>query len=215
MNTLIISGGTILPSFLESYLSNYSYDVLIAVDKGLEVIEKLHLVPDHIVGDFDSVNTNFLQKYQHNEKVIIHSFNPEKDYTDTDIALNLALDLGSSDIVILGAIGTRLDHTIANVHLLMLALNKQVSCKIVNENNQIQLVNSSITLAKGNVFGKYVSLIPLTTQVKGITLSGFKYPLLDYTLSIGKSLGISNEIVEPFASVILQEGILIMIESKD
>lgn len=214
MNTLIISGGTIFPSFLESYLATYSYDVLIAVDKGLEVIESLHLIHDHIVGDFDSVNTNFLQKYQHNEKVIIHSFNPEKDYTDTDIALNLALDLGSSDIVILGAIGTRLDHTIANIHLLMLALDKQVSCKIVNENNQIQLVNSCMILKK-NSYWTYASIIPLTSQVKGITLQGFKYPLFNDTLSIGKSLGISNEILADTAKISITDGILILILSKD
>lgn len=215
MNTLIISGGSISIEFLKNYLSTHTYDCLIAVDKGLEVLYSLGIIPNHIVGDFDSVSANVLNYYQLKPDICIHSYCPEKDATDTEIAITLAIHLKSSHISILGAIGTRMDHTLANLHLLTLPLKSNIPCQLLNETNKIQLLNSSITLTKENAFGKYVSIIPLTTWVKGLTLSGFKYPLSNYSLSIGNSLGISNEIVEPIATISLQEGLLLLIQSKD
>lgn len=77
------------------------------------------------------------------------------------------------------------------------------------------LVNTEKTLEKDKVYGKYISLIPLTSTVEGLTLTGFKYPLNDYTLPIGTSLGISNEIIGDIAHIEMKNGILILIESKD
>ena len=85
----------------------------------------------------------------------------------------------------------------------------------MDNNNQIYLINNSHTIEKSNTYGKYISLIPLTSKVEGLTLTGFKYPLDNYSLSIGKSLGISNEIIDNTASIFLKKGILIVIESKD
>lgn len=173
------------------------------------------MVPNHVVGDFDSVSTDILQYYQKNSKVIFHKYNPEKDNTDTDIAIQLAIELKSSSITIIGALGKRMDHAISNIHILKYALEKKIPCQIVDVHNKIYLVKDNITIHKETFYGKYISLIPLTTEVQGLTLKGFKYPLENGSLSIGLSLGVSNEIVSRIATIELKKGIIIVIESKD
>lgn len=214
MNTLIISGGNIDIEFLNKNLTTCSYDNIIAVDKGLESLYLLKILPNHIVGDFDSVNETIINFYN-TKNIPIHKYNPEKDYTDTDIAIKLAISLNSTNITIIGATGTRLDHTLANIHILCTCLEEEIPCKIIDPYNKIYLIKSKIELEKSNIYGKYISLIPLTSTVNGVTLNGFKYPLKDYTLKIGESLGISNEVVDDVAKIEIKQGILIVIESKD
>ena len=188
---------------------------VIAGDRGLEVLYQLKIIPNHVVGDFDSVSPEILEFYKKQPKIIFHTYNAEKDNTDTDIALKLAIQIKSSEITILGALGKRMDHAIANIHILKDALGANIPCQILDEHNRIYLVNTEKTLEKDKVYGKYISLIPLTSTVEGLTLKGFKYPLNKYNLPIGISLGISNEIIEDIAHIEMEKGILIVIESKD
>jgi len=188
---------------------------IIAGDKGLEALYQLKIIPNHVVGDFDSVSPEILEFYKKQSQIIFHTFNAEKDNTDTDIAFKLAIQLKSSKITILGALGKRMDHAIANIHILKDALEANIPCQIIDEHNRIYLINKEMTLEKDKVYGKYVSLIPLTSTVEGLTLTGFKYPLNHYTLPIGTSLGISNEIIGDIAHIEMKKGILIVIESRD
>lgn len=213
MNTLIITGGKINKNFAKKYLKSNKYDIIIAVDKGLETIDYLKLEPQYILGDFDSVNTKILEKYK-TQNIKIIKLNPEKDLTDTHSAIDLALKIKSTEITILGAIGTRLDHTMANIHILKQALDKNIKAKIVNEKNEIELINKEIIIKKDDNY-KYVSIIPLTTNVTGITIEGMKYIINDYTLSIGDSLGVSNEQIDKEAKISIKTGILVVIKSKD
>lgn len=215
MNTLIVAGGEIDKIILENYIKEHSGLNIIAVDKGLEALFMLNVVPNHVVGDFDSVNTNILQNFRNNPKIVFHKYNPEKDNTDTDIALNLAIELNSSNITIIGALGKRMDHSLANIHILKNSLDASIPCQILDKYNRIYLINSNTSLYKNKLYGKYISLVSLSTKVDGLTLKGFKYPLQNYSLSIGTSLCISNEIVENVATICLKSGILIVIESKD
>ena len=188
---------------------------IIVCDRGLEALYKLKIIPNHVVGDFDSVSPEILEFYKKQSQIIFHTYHAEKDNTDTDIALKLAIRLKSSKITIMGALGKRIDHALANIHILKDALEANIPCQIIDEHNRIYLINKEITLEKDKIYGKYVSLIPLTSEVEGITLTGFKYPLENYTLPIGTSLGISNEIIEDRAHVEMKKGILIVIESRD
>lgn len=215
MNCLIVTGGDVCLDLLNEYYNDNKDLLVIAVDKGLESLYLLNIVPKHIVGDLDSVNVTILKHYQNNPQITIHKYIPEKDYTDTDIALKLAVSLDVSNITILGATGSRIDHMLANIHVLTYALDAKIPCYIVDTNNKIYLINDSILLRKTDAYGKYISLIPLTTSVEGLTLRGFKYPLNNYCLTIGKSLGVSNEIIEDIATIDLKLGTLIVIESKD
>lgn len=213
MKTLIITGGKINKNFLEKHLKQNKYDIIIAVDKGLESLDKLHMAPDYILGDFDSINKSVLEKYK-DKNIKIKKLNPEKDFTDTHVAISLAIELDSTEITLIGAIGTRIDHTLANIHILKEALDKNIRAIIINENNQIELINNKITIAKNDKF-KYISIIPLTSKVTGITITGMKYPLNNYTLTAGESIGVSNEQIDEKAMIQIKEGILIIIKSKD
>ena len=188
---------------------------IIAGDRGLEALYQLKIIPNHVVGDFDSVSPEILKFYKKQSQIIFHTYHAEKDNTDTDIALQLAIKLKSSRITIMGALGRRMDHALANIHILKDALEANIPCQMIDEHNRIYLINKEMTLEKDKVYGKYVSLIPLTSTVEGLTLAGFKYPLHDYTLPIGTSLGISNEIVTDTAHIEMKNGILIVIESRD
>lgn len=213
MITLIISGGELNPDFLKTFIENKNIDNIIAVDKGLEILDKTNMMPNYIIGDFDSVSENILHEYtEKNIKIV--KLNPEKDYTDTHMALKLAIELNSTSVYIVGALGRRIDHAIANIHILKEMLGNNIECKIVDENNEIQLITKGETKLQ-NIEYKYISLIPLTTKVDGITLSGFKYPLNNAVLEIGHSIGVSNELIGDTATIEIKSGILIMIKSKD
>lgn len=215
MNTLIVSGGEINLEFLYKYYNDNKNSTIIAVDKGLNALHELNIIPHHIVGDFDSINKDILSLYSNNPNITIHKYNPEKDYTDTDIAIKLAIDLNSSCINIIGSFGNRIDHLLANIHILMHSLNANIPCYLLDECNKLYLINTTTEIHKNKAYGKYISLIPLTSSVTGLTLTGFKYPLKNYTLPVGVSLGISNEIVDDIATISLSNGILIVIESRD
>ncbi len=215
MNCLIVTGGNVDLNLIIDYLNKNKKSLIIAVDKGLEALNSLNIIPHHIVGDLDSVNQEILKHYKGITQIEFHQYNSEKDYTDTEIALKLAIDLNVSSITIIGSTGTRIDHTLANIHILTYALDSKIPCYILDDNNKIYLINNSILLRKTDAYGKYISLIPLTTSVEGLTLRGFKYPLDNYCLTIGKSLGVSNEIIKDIATIDLKSGTLIVIESKD
>lgn len=121
---LIISGGELEEEFLLEFIKNKQIDYIIAVDRGLEVLDKIHLEPNYIIGDFDSVNRDILKKDKYSKTQII-KLNPEKDYSDTHMALKLALDLNSEIVYIIGAMGKRIDHALANIHILKEALEKR------------------------------------------------------------------------------------------
>ena len=213
IKTLIVSGGNVQKDFFdEIYLKN-KFDYIIASDRGLEILDKFDIKPNYIIGDFDSIDKKILNKYI-NTDIEIKELNPEKDYTDTHMAIKLAKELNSSQIAIVGAIGTRIDHTIANIHIIKEALDNDIECKIINERNEIKLINKKTILEKDKKY-KYISLIPLTTKVEGVTLKGFKYELFNETLEIGHSIGVSNEQVKEIAQIDLKKGILILIKSID
>ena len=93
-----------------------------------------------------------------------HQYQPEKDYTDSEIAIGKAMERNSSEIHILGGTGTRLDHVLGNIQLLMQPLAKDIPCFLIDSHNRIRLLKERAVLRKSQQFGKYVSLLPLTTE---------------------------------------------------
>ena len=139
----------------------------------------------------------------------------EKDMTDSELALETAVGRGCKKIYILGAVGSRLDHSIANIFLLAKLLLKGVTGIIADERNEIFLVNDCITISQGEHAASKVSLIPFTGKVKGVSTAGLKYPLDNAELEIGSSLGISNEFSGTEAKITVQDGLLLVIVSRD
>lgn len=213
MSTLIVTGGNINTEFLKETLEKTEFETIIAADKGLEALNKINVMPNYIIGDFDSVNKTTLNQYE-NKNIEITYLKPEKDFTDTHMAIKLAIEKRAKHITIIGATGTRMDHTLANIHVLNEALQNNVPTEIINENNRIMLINRKAKLIKNTNY-KYVSIIPLTTKITGVTLKGFKYNIENATINLGESIGVSNEQIEQEALIEIKEGIAILIYSKD
>ena len=172
-------------------------------------------MPTHIVGDFDSAGETEYEDFQKNTDVPIKRLNPVKDYTDTDVALRLALELGAEEITILGGTGARIDHTAANVRILFLALQKGVRAYLLDEHNKMWLTDHAVSIKKEEQFGKYLSLFAMGGAVKDLTLQGVFYPLDHYLLEGMDPLCVSNEITEEACRINFSEGVLLVIESKD
>ena len=204
---VIISGGTIDDSFADRWFEEEKPDAVIAADAGMEYLYRSHRVPDVIVGDFDYFKTL--------PGVAIQKLIPEKDDTDTESAIRLAIRRGAECITLLGATGTRLDHVLGNIELLGIGLKAGIPIQICDAHNRIRMIDRGMTLARKEQFGTYVSLIPYTECVEHLTLTGLKYPLTDACLRGFCSLGVSNEIVADTAEISFESGILLVVESKD
>lgn len=213
MKTLIVTGGKFNKKFAVSFLEKNKYDYVIAVDRGLLHCESIGIIPNVIVGDFDSYEGVDLSLYE-KQGVTIRRYQPEKDDTDTEIAIKHAIEM-NSDMDILGGTGGRIDHLLANIHNLLIALEKGVTARLIDEGNIIYLKNSSFEINEDECIGKYISFIPFAGVVKGIKLKGFKYLLDGYNLKPGASRCISNELVEAKGVVEFDEGCLIVVNSKD
>lgn len=213
---LIITGGSIQYEFLQEYMKQSCFDLIIAVDGGLKAAICCNIMLDVLIGDFDTIEAETLKHYvkEHPDMKVVR-LNPEKDLSDTQSAMEYALKEGVTEIEIVGGVGTRVDHSLANIHVLKKALDQGVTACIVNETNRIYLIKDHVAVSQSESKKPFLSLIPLTTKVTGLTLSGFKYPLQNHTLEIGDSLGISNEIISEDAYITMNEGILIVIESMD
>lgn len=219
---LLITGGKVNMDFAEKYTASQEYDTVVCADSGLNTAYRLGMPVHYFMGDFDSVSPEILEAYregkvegsEHCEWV---RYPKEKDYVDTQLVLEWILEKGADEITFLGATGGRLDHFLANVNILMLALKQKVPAYIVDSRNRIRLTDSTLSIERQDMYGKYLSLLPLTSTVTGVTLRGLKYLIEDYTLEVGIARAISNEMDETSdkAEILLRTGVLIVVESKD
>jgi thiamine pyrophosphokinase len=209
---LLVSGGTVSKKVFEAVLLEYSFDRIIACDKGMEACRNMNIVPDVIIGDFDSAHKEVVEYFRTQCQVI--PFNPHKDFTDTHAAITYAIENKCTDMVIIGATGTRIDHTWANVGLLKLCVDNNINGYIVDEYNKIRMINANTHIPKSQIYN-YVSLLPYTEIVEDVYLSGFEYNVSAYNFHIGDSIGISNTIQEDEGIINMKSGYLLVVESHD
>jgi thiamine pyrophosphokinase len=202
---LIVVGGDRVPEELLRHAA-LKAEVVIAADRGAWYCLQAGIIPDLVVGDMDSIPEEALEELRVGNVTVL-TFSPHKDKTDTQIALEVALKRGAREIEILSGIGSRFDHSLANVHLLHLALKTGVRARIVSERQIIFLIEGECTLT--NEEGTTISFLPLGMMASGITLKGFAYELDDATMEIGLPWGVSNVITDQHALVRVREGILI------
>ncbi|MCM1257244.1 MAG: thiamine diphosphokinase [Roseburia sp.] len=212
---VIVTGGTMDLKFALSYIHEQKPDILGAVDSGMEFFFKAGQKPHVIVGDFDSVKQDTLAFFKGQQRIDWVELVPEKDDTDTEAAIREMIRRECEKIHILGATGSRLDHVLSNIGLLGIGLSEGIEILMVDPSNRIRMTDKGISIRREEQFGDYVSLLPFTPKVTGLTLKGMKYPLLDYEYACFSSLGISNEIVEDEAEISFTEGVLLVIESRD
>lgn len=186
-------------------------DLLIAADSGYDNAKAIGLAErvDMIVGDFDSTSERSFPS-----RARIVRVPAEKDDSDTQLAVSMALESGAESIALVGGLSGRLDHTLANL-LLLVSIYKQsgIHATITDGTNRVQYVERSSVLIPRSRY-QYLSLIPVGETAGGVTANGVKYPLVRATLKRSTpSFAISNEIVGSCAMVSCARGGIFVIES--
>jgi thiamine pyrophosphokinase len=207
---VIVTGGTLGDWVLKEL---HQDDLLVGSDRGALFLLRHGLQPDIALGDFDSVSKAELAEIQAGSKAFQSCDPIDKDLTDTEMAFDWALSQQPSAIHLLGALGTRFDHSLANIHLLRKGMEQGVSCKIIDAYNEVMLIQKPTLIDKGSYTN--ISLLPLSVEVTGITLHGFLYPLHKAKLTIGQSLGISNVLLDKQGFIEVESGYLLVIQSDD
>ena len=216
MNTVLICSGEINDEFSLVCLKQIKPDCIIGVDKGLEFCYRNHVIPDWILGDFDSISKEVIDWYREQQEIPIRQYKPEKDDTDARLGMELALKLGSDKIFLLGATGGRLDHYMGNLQSLLITARKEKEGWILDEQNAITVRRAGkICIHKEEQFGKYVSFFSMGDEVTGLSLTGFQYPLDGYTLKNSDGIAVSNQLLDDCGIIEFETGYLMMVLSKD
>ncbi|MCX7817352.1 MAG: thiamine diphosphokinase [Syntrophales bacterium] len=205
----IIAGGALTDlHFVLSCIQQLNPSVIICADGGVKHAFRMGIKPHLAVGDLDSIDEATMRDLvECNCKIIKH---PEKkDEADSMLALEEAIKLTPHEIVIFGATGYRIDHTLANLSLLLKGNKAGITVRIIDEWCEIFLVDDKYTL-KGQV-GQTVSILPFPGRATGITLQGFEYPLKNAKMYPLKPYGISNRLIREKATIKVEKGKLLVI----
>jgi thiamine pyrophosphokinase len=191
--------------------------LLIGVDSGASHILRAGLLPDVVFGDLDSIDSGDLRAIE-SRGVRIHRFPPEKDFTDTAAAVRHAVEVGCREIVLLAAVGRRVDHMTANILSMRVLAEAGIRVIVADDHNELTAITDRYARERADLPfpSAFVSLIPLTDEVTGITTRGLKYPLVNGTLSMrDPSHGISNEVVDDRFEIDVAGGVLMVAVSRD
>ena len=208
MHIVIFAGGTLQPGeAVDAAIA--SADLIIAADSGAEIALQSGCTPTIIVGDFDSLDAARLQQLKAQGSRVVQAA-IEKDETDTELAIQTAIEEGATAITLLGGLGgARFDHTMANI--LLLAGFPVVPIRIVDGPAVCWLLRGpGNTLINGHA-GDLLSLLPLTSDAAGVQTTGLYYPLQGETLRFGRPRGVSNVLTREQARVSLENGSLLII----
>ena len=183
-------------------------DLIIAADGGASAAVAQGWWPHLVVGDLDSAPPGVLATVEaHGAKLIRHS--PRKDETDTELALQAAIEQGAEEIYLLGVTGNRVDHTLANLLLLGRADLAALRVTVLAGRQRILAIRDQAEISGRP--GDLVSLLPIGGDAEGIWTTGLEYPLRGETLPLGIPRGISNVLTEPRATVRLERGVLLAV----
>jgi len=166
---------------------------------------------DEVVGDLDSVSPELRQRLLTGDGPAVHSYPEDKDWTDLELAIERALDRAPEEIVVLGALGQRIDHTLANLQLLELGIGRGVPIVLATDSETVRLADGMLALANARI-GDRVSLIPQTKSAV-VSTSGLKFALDHATLQRAASRGISNAVSATPVAIDVHEGQLFVIHT--
>ncbi len=211
-NIVIVSGGRLgNKAFFEARASLLADRWLIACDGGARHLHALGLKPDVLIGDMDSLDAAHLADYERQGiEIVRHPVH--KDFTDTALALDYALGLHPEAIDIWGALGGRIDHALANIHLLIRGKEAGIPTRLVDEYAEVMIAGDEIRFV--DAVGCLVSLIALSPVVEDITIDGFEYPLTHECLTMAESRGVSNVITSATASISVGSGNLLVVRYR-
>ena len=203
----VIANGTILDfDFHKKILDQI--DTIICADGGANISKVLGFTPNYIIGDLDSIKKDILDFYKNNDETkIIHDANQNK--TDLELALTLAESLSPSEIIILGASGGRIDHTIANI-LSLTKVKPEIKTIIIDDYCSLELVENTTEIEGDKE--DIISVIPLT-DILDLNYTGFKWNVEKLDTKLGW-FGVSNKLVETNASISFSDGKILLIKTR-
>lgn len=207
---LLISGGRqVSKELIEKYKNRF----IIVADGGARLLKKYKLKADLLLGDLDSIGDEALN-YVKNMDIEVKKYPAKKDFTDTELALSFLVEEGYEDIIILGALGTRLDHELANLLNLKKLYKSGIRAKIEDDNNEVIYVEEgSYDFVKNDK--KYFSLINAGDRLN-FTSKGLYYEVENLEISsYNPSRAVSNEMICDKATVKINSGSAFIIQSRD
>ncbi len=207
MRAFIYTGGTVYPDNITEHPR--ADELRIAADAGYRNAQRLGERVDVLVGDFDS-----LGEPPRDDSLEIHQVPAEKDLTDTQIALEMAVGKGADEIIIVGGLGGRLDHTLSTLYILEDMRERGLHGYITDGQNRVHFIRSSSILIARSAY-RYLSLVAADETVKGVCIEGCKYPLKHETIKRRVQFAVSNEITGNVALISCKKGGLFIIESRD
>ncbi len=206
MKAFIFVGGGIAAENIK--LNKEDGDVVIAADAGLLNAKALSFTPDLLVGDFDSLGKENIP-----EGVEVVTLPEEKDLTDTQVACDIAIESGANEIIFVGGLDGRLDHTLSNMAILRILFEKRIRAYITDGRNRVRYIRNTNEIIVRSPF-KYLSVIADDEVAKGVDIEGCKYPLKNAKIYRNHQFAVSNEIVGNCALVSVKKGGLFIIESS-
>lgn len=217
MPRIVIFANGALPDVEATHALLKEDDYLIAADGGANHLMKIGILPEVLIGDLDSIDEDILFKLISAE-IKIEQYPEDKDETDIELALRYAVELQPSAILIVGALGGRLDQTIANLSLLTHPMLAKIDSRLddgveeaffclasAGNGEQVQVRGRSEDI---------VSLIPWQAPVEGVVTEGLQWPLYGETLYPDKSRGVSNKMLSESASVKIEKGLLLIVHRR-
>lgn len=216
MNAIIVTGGDIDLSLLENYIAENKEDVIISVDAAITKLEKINVIPHIMVGDFDTLSDEERLKKYTDLSVEIVKHDPIKDFSDSELAVDRAVNDGIKNIAVFGALGKRFDHAFANILILQKYKKLGADITIYDRYNKIYVKSNHFTLEREKLWGKYISFFSLEEKNFMEKLEGVKYPIKNRIIDniATPSLYISNEIEDDKLEAAFS-GDLLVVESRD
>lgn len=208
MKAFIYAGGTVFADGIAE--TPEPSDLTIAADAGWRNAQKLGITPRMLVGDFDSLGEPNVPAGT--EVIRVPA---EKDDTDTQLAVCLALERGATDITLIAGLSGRLDHTLSTLAILEALERKKVRSILTDGHNRVRFLRAGSLLLPRDSRFRYLSLIVATDRARGVSLDGCKYPLRNATLCRRNQYAISNEIAGVAALIAVRRGAVYVIESGD
>jgi thiamine pyrophosphokinase len=203
---IIIANGYIKnPKFHKDLLKDA--DIIICADGGANNAKKIGVTPNYIIGDLDSASKSSIELFKDKSKIIKDD---NQDNTDLEKALSLAETLNPSEILIMGAIGDRIDHTLANI-MCLTKINSDIKAQIIDEKNIIELVENSADISGDK--NDIISIVPMT-DISNLCYTGLKWNIENLDTNIGW-FGISNRLEEKNANISLSNGKILLIRVRE
>lgn len=214
MNIAIVGSGPMshIPQ-LKKYASQIDY--WIGSDKGALYIAQHGFINNQAIGDFDSVTKEEMEVIK-SASHEVHTYPADKNETDLELAIDMALKQPVTKIFFFGVSGARLDHGLINIQLLYPLYERGIDAAVIDCWNELSLKGPGEHRVANHASFSYVSFIPFTKHVCGLSLEkGFRYLLTDERIKWGSTLCISNELVDTYGLYRFTEGILLEIKSRD